>query len=566
MKIQNSKFKIQNSKFKIQNSKFKLLTLLLCSTLFVLMSCEKDLYENSIQNDSRDIIVKSISIDDVQSNQEALKKLTDPKSRFRTNANSSNKALNDTINNFTIDIDNGLYIEVGNYNSYTFKINRPNGSNYLLENIIVSKKNETEYETFINQYNITEQELELIENRAFVDLTGKINKIALESATLNDHLASKYYFNGSCYEDDFVYVAGNVCEAGFHDFSYIMANMGSESQCEFFLNGTYTATTGAWIIKAVLVPCDNTGGGDGPGGDTSGGHPGSGGSGSTYTGAVGSNPNNTKIKTFIRNLLPNVKQCYDSLVPQKKEKILSFLSSSLEALSDCPSIANSDDELFNFAQELISSQCGPNAEEDWNDFESWFSNDLEGVEDNSYLNLDDLSLVFPTQNLPTFDDFLLAYPSHLDADLDESIEVYTAVGGAVLTKYLAGARNTCALRVSKGLNYSGVTIPNIPGVTVKGADNKNYFLVAKNLLSWMKKTFDTPTGDNHLTECQGGTNGINFPTLLQNKQGIYIMIPKSPSLFEASGHADMFFNGDCDGSCYFGATGGVQDIFFWELP
>ena len=360
--------KIQNSKFKIQNSKFKLLTLLLCSTLFVLMSCEKDLYENSIQNDSRDIIVKSISIDDVQSNQEALKKLTDPKSRFRTNANSSNKALNDTINNFTIDIDNGLYIEVGNYNSYTFKINRPNGSEYLLENIIVSKKNETEYETFINQYIITEQELELIENREFVDLTGKINRIALESAALNDHLASKYYFNGSCYEDDFVYVGGNVCEAGFHDFSYIMANMGSESQCEFFLNGTYTATTGAWIIKAVLVPCDNPGGGDGPGGDTSGGHPGSGGSGSTYTGAVGSNPLESYVKNVLKNITnPNAPNysatraaCYNQTSPEFKGKLATLLTTNYLELAENGEVTTSstgENIVEQFANAAIDAKC-----------------------------------------------------------------------------------------------------------------------------------------------------------------------------------------------------------------
>jgi hypothetical protein len=110
----------------------------------------------------------------------------------------------------------------------------------------------------------------------------------------------------------------------------------------------------------------------------------------------------------------------------------------------------------------------------------------------------------------------------LDTNFTTAEQVYTSVGGAVLTKYNQGARNTCALRISKGLNYSGITIPNIPGVTVKGADNKNYFLVAKNLLTWMKNTFGTPTGSNHLTGSQGGANGVNFPTLLNGKQGIYI--------------------------------------------
>jgi hypothetical protein len=201
-------------------------------------------------------------------------------------------------------------------------------------------------------------------------------------------------------------------------------------------------------------------------------------------------------------------------------------------------------------------------------FQNWFMTPSEGKEDIATSNLSDLNLTFPTQNLPTFDDFILAFPSHLDTNFTTAEQVYTSVGGAVLTKYNQGARNTCALRISKGLNYSGITIPNIPGVTVKGADNKNYFLVAKNLLTWMKNTFGTPTGSNHLTGSQGGAHGENFPTLLNGKQGIYIMIPTDPSSsgFDASGHADMFFSGDCDGGCYFNATGGVSEIFFWELP
>jgi hypothetical protein len=199
-------------------------------------------------------------------------------------------------------------------------------------------------------------------------------------------------------------------------------------------------------------------------------------------------------------------------------------------------------------------------------FKNWFMAPKEGLEDNNSLVLENMNLTFAPQILPSFDDFLLAYPSHLDNNFATSQQVYTAVGGAVLTKYNQGARNTCALRVSKGLNYSGVTIPNIPGVTVKGADNKNYFLVAKNLLHWMKMTFGTPTGTNHLTGVQGGINGENFPALLQGKQGIYIMIPNDSSLFEATGHADMFFDGDCDGACYFSASGGVSEIFFWVLP
>lgn len=45
------------------------------------------------------------------------------------------------------------------------------------------------------------------------------------------------------------------------------------------------------------------------------------------------------------------------------------------------------------------------------------------------------------------------------------------------------------------------------------------------------------------------------------------MLPNVAGLdgFEASRHADLYFNNDCDGNCYFNAKGGVSEIFFWEL-
>lgn len=212
------------------------------------------------------------------------------------------RIINDTINNFSIDTDYGLYIEEGDYHSYTFKITRPNGSNYLLENVVVSKKNETEYETILYQYNITEQELDMIDNGDFVNLEGKMNKIFLENSIITSEVTGKYYFNGSCYEDNPVYVAGNTCPSGQHDLNFILSNMGSDDQCEYYLNGTYTATAGHWTWQSTLVPCDDAGGG-GVGG-TSSYSGGSGGTGSVTTSPV-----------------KNCKTCIAPYVPTPCEKV-----------------------------------------------------------------------------------------------------------------------------------------------------------------------------------------------------------------------------------------------------
>lgn len=129
------------------NHKFKKsINFSLLLTLFVFFSCSEDNEINYHNHNESRIKVKQITIQDLSTNQKVLEKLTNPKSRFEINS-STNRIINDSINNFSIDTDFGLYIEDGDYHSYTFKIKRPNGSNYLLENVVVSKKNDTEYET-----------------------------------------------------------------------------------------------------------------------------------------------------------------------------------------------------------------------------------------------------------------------------------------------------------------------------------------------------------------------------------------------------------------------------------
>lgn len=228
---------------------------------FIIFSCSEDYEIHDHNHNHSKIKVKPISINDVISNQKAFEKLTNPKSRFKTNS-SFNRIINDTVNNFSIETENGIFIEDGDYHSYTFKITRPNGSNFLLENVVVSRKNETEYETILYQYNINQQELNMIDNGEFVDLKGKINKIFLENSIIASEITAKYYYNGSCYEDNPVYIPGNTCQEGIHDLSYVLSHIGAWDQCTYYNAGTYTATAGYWTWQSSLVSCDDNGGGD----------------------------------------------------------------------------------------------------------------------------------------------------------------------------------------------------------------------------------------------------------------------------------------------------------------
>lgn len=62
------------------------------------------------------------------------------------------------------------------------------------------------------------------------------------------------------------------------------------------------------------------------------------------------------------------------------------------------------------------------------------------------------------------------------------------------------------------------------------------------MIAWMKKSFGTPSDNNHLTAADGGTNGRLFPFAVAGKKGIYGMIPNDPTIaeFDATGHVDLF--------------------------
>lgn len=167
------------------------------------------------------------------------------------------------------------------------------------------------------------------------------------------------------------------------------------------------------------------------------------------------------------------------------------------------------------------------------------------------------NITFPQQTLPTFQAFDDAYPREDGATLIQLI------GGDVQNKYDNNpndVRGFCALKVSRGLNGSGILIPNLPRKTVKGGDNKYYFLNAKALNKWMRMTFGTNDGDPktphnpnhiHLTAAQGGLNGINFPALTANIKGIFSMVTDDPNHDWASGHADLINNSNCVFGCHF---------------
>ncbi|MBS1916251.1 MAG: hypothetical protein JST87_08230 [Bacteroidetes bacterium] len=180
----------------------------------------------------------------------------------------------------------------------------------------------------------------------------------------------------------------------------------------------------------------------------------------------------------------------------------------------------------------------------------------------------DNTTTFPPQSLPCWQQMYTNYPKSATGDDLPGPQVYQLVGGQVYSLYNSNPsayQNACALRVSRALNHSGVTIPYIANQTYTGSDGKYYFLSSAKLFNWMRKTFGA--GNIVMTQSQGGVNGANFQSSLNGHQGIFIMQAALPASFGALGHASLFNGTTCvGGHCYLNATGGVAQVRLWVLP
>jgi hypothetical protein len=133
------------------------------------------------------------------------------------------------------------------------------------------------------------------------------------------------------------------------------------------------------------------------------------------------------------------------------------------------------------------------------------------------------------------------YPNKKDYPDAESL--YNLIGGKMDKMYDADVEagnanyiNTCAVRISRALNYSGMEIPADAGKgirTFKGGDNKNYIISAIEMVDYLTKNYGKQpffTGSE--------TKPLN---------GIIAMFPKN---IEGSNvyHVDLVYKGNWIGS------------------
>lgn len=533
-------------------------------SLLLFISCEKDLYEDAITEQNRDYKIRMEEFEKVYADpifQSSFSKIT----KNKLTASLTSRSALEENKGFTILDAPVKIIEKNGITTYTLLVERDQTVDGKLENLVLYSEPIAGEIGYIIKYNalkesgLTEKQ---IKDSGIDELVGVITDV-----NVSDKFMEVYFFVKHCI-------------VGYGHPRYC----GGDPSSPFF-----TTQCGHWESSFIYISEGGAGGSTSTPPENDGDYgPGSVGIGGA-TSPVGLSPKHLRKKDFDKKLPFNIEKWLHA-----NETINSLITNYLESTIDSE-IQNSYDEavinavknfllntnlnwialqteqtqqsIFNYliANNFSSSSVAfvewmrnyltNHPTVTWQQFENWFFTPREGqdyIYDSTYW--ENPSLTFPQQNLPMFQNFNTNYPRMNGEQLAQ------LVGGDVLNlynQYPSVVRGFCALKVSRALNYSGVTIPNItttngnPG-TVLGGDGKYYFLNAKALNKWMQKTFGvSPVNSNHIKilGSQGGENGGNFQTLTAGIKGIYSMV--SSNLDWASGHADLINEGICVFGCHF---------------
>lgn len=117
--------------------------------------------------------------------------------------------------------------------------------------------------------------------------------------------------------------------------------------------------------------------------------------------------------------------------------------------------------------------------------------------------------------------------------------------------------NTCAVRMSYILNHAGLVIPKLPGQTVSGGDQRQYFFRVKNLIDFLDKQWGRPDVVKYPPSGGGA---------LASKRGVILF--EVSGWEDAQGHATLFDGNVCYDHCYFNEPGvryRTEKANFWSL-
>ncbi|RQT34922.1 type VI secretion system amidase effector protein Tae4 [Burkholderia contaminans] len=117
--------------------------------------------------------------------------------------------------------------------------------------------------------------------------------------------------------------------------------------------------------------------------------------------------------------------------------------------------------------------------------------------------------------------------------------------------------NTCAVRMSYILGEAGMVMPRIPGQTVSGGDDRQYFFRVRDLIRLLEQRW----GKAERVEYPPSNGGS-----LAGRQGVILFEVSGWS--DAQGHATLFNGRTCYDLCYFNEPGAryrTDRANFWSL-
>lgn len=143
-------------------------------------------------------------------------------------------------------------------------------------------------------------------------------------------------------------------------------------------------------------------------------------------------------------------------------------------------------------------------------------------------------------------------------------EARRTIGGQVLKDWGQGW-GTCAVRVSRSLNYAGVRIPakvklktGVTMLTFRGADDRAYALRVVELAQWLREMFGPPIATDSHVDPKRGVSYRKF----QGRSGIIVFYSGTGGGVYFGGHIDLWDGERPRNATYFRETSKVQ---LWEF-
>lgn len=245
------------------------LGILLFGISLIVASCQKDDFTNQSNESSKtesDFKITTLRKDKILEKKSLLNKLDkiETKLKVQSKATSINgREVYSEENGFTINTDYCKEIFDGTKYTYTFPVYREEDNGYL-ENLWLIEEADSTYTAYLVQYEFTSEDITAINFRQQINVENKITYIELNADELVGDIFGKYFFNGNCYDDSWVYQSGSNCTAGGnHSYS-------DGSGCNAW-GKEGMATEGGYSLVTTLVPCDGTGGN--PSDPSNGGNP-----------------------------------------------------------------------------------------------------------------------------------------------------------------------------------------------------------------------------------------------------------------------------------------------------